>query len=81
MKKTELMLLLQNDGRPTLNLGEIAAILSIDPRTAQNKIYARKMPFPVFKLGDSGEWQAHVSDVALYIDQQRDEAAKLLQAA
>lgn len=74
--KTELMLLLQTDGRPTMKLSEVAALMSIDPRTAQNKIYAHKMPFPMFKLGDSGDWVAHVSDVAKYIDDQREAAAK-----
>lgn len=73
--KTELMLLMQTDGRPTLKLSEIASLLSIDPRTAQNRIYAKRMPFPVFKLGESGDWVAHISDVAEYIDSQR-EAAK-----
>lgn len=70
------MLLLQTDGRPTMKLSEVAALMSIDPRTAQNKIYAHKMPFPMFKLGDSGDWVAHVSDVAKYIDDQREAAAK-----
>lgn len=74
--KTEMMLLIQTDGRPTLKLSEVAALLSIDPRTAQNKIYKRAMPFPMFKLGDSGDWVAHVSDVAKYIDDQRDAAMK-----
>lgn len=72
--KTEMMLLIQTDGRPTLKLSEVAALLSIDPRTAQNKIYAHRMPFPMFKLGDSGDWVAHVSDVAKYIDDQREAA-------
>ena len=74
--KTEMMLLIQTDGRPTLNLSEVASMLSIDPRTAQNKIYGRRMPFPMFKLGDSGDWVAHVSDVAKYIDEQREAAMK-----
>jgi hypothetical protein len=74
--KTEMMLLLQTDGRPTLKLSEVAALLSIDPRTAQNKIYSHRMPFPMFKLGDSGDWVAHVSDVAKYIDEQREAAMK-----
>lgn len=74
--KTEMMLLIQTDGRPTLNLAEIAGLLSLDPRSAQNKIYKRQMPFPVFKLGASGDWVAHISDVAQYIDGQRDAAAK-----
>lgn len=72
--RTEMMLLIQTDGRPTLKLSEVAALLSIDPRTAQNKIYAHRMPFPMFKLGDSGDWVAHVSDVAKYIDDQREAA-------
>ena len=74
--RTEMMLLIQTDGRPTLNLTEMSALLSIDPRTAQNKIYKRSMPFPVFKLGDSGDWVAHISDVAQYIDSQREAAMK-----
>lgn len=74
--KTEMMLLIQTDGRPTLNLGEIASLLSISPRTAQNKIYEHRLPFPVFKLGDSGDWVAHISDVAKYIDEKREEAMK-----
>jgi len=72
--KTEMMLLIQTDGRPTLNLTEIASLLSIEPRTAQNRIYAKRMPFPVFKLGESGDWVAHISDVAEYIDGQREAA-------
>lgn len=74
--KTELMLLLQTDGRPTLNLAEVSKLLSIEPRTAQNRIYAHRMPFPMFKLGESGDWVAHVSDVAKYIDEQREAALK-----
>lgn len=71
-----MMLLIQTDGRPTLNLAEVSKLLSIEPRTAQNRIYAHRMPFPMFKLGDSGDWVAHVSDVAKYIDEQRDAALK-----
>ncbi|MDM0041826.1 pyocin activator PrtN family protein [Variovorax sp. J22R193] len=69
-----MMLLIQTDGRPTLNLSEVSALLSIEPRTAQNRIYAHRMPFPMFKLGDSGDWVAHISDVAAYIDSQREAA-------
>ncbi|PZQ69588.1 MAG: pyocin activator protein PrtN [Variovorax paradoxus] len=79
--KTELMLLMQTDGRPTMNLSEIASLLSLDPRTVQNKIYAGRMPFPVFKLGESGDWVSHISDVAAYIDRQREAAAETLKAA
>lgn len=76
--KTEMMLLIQTDGRPTLNLSEMAALLSLDPRSMQNKIYKRTAPFPVFKLGESGDWAAHISDVAQYIDGQREAAAKAM---
>lgn len=74
--RTEMMLLLQTDGRPTMNLSEMSALLSLDPRSMQNKIYKRATPFPVFKLGDSGDWVAHISDVAQYIDDQREAAMK-----
>lgn len=74
--KTEMMLLIQTDGRPTLNLSEMASLLNLGPRSLQNKIYKKATPFPVFKLGESGDWVAHISDVAQYIDNQRDAAAK-----
>ena len=77
--KTELMLLIQTDGRPTLNVADMAQLLNVTQRSVQNRIYKHAMPFPVFKLADSGEWVAHVSDVAIHIDTQREEAAKIMQ--
>lgn len=77
--KTELMLLIQTDGCPTLNVADMSKLLNVTPRSVQNRIYKQSMPFPVFKLADSGEWVAHISDVASHIDTQRDEAAKLMQ--
>ena len=74
--KTELMLLITTDGSPTMTVTQVAKILNVDPRTIQNKIYKKDIPFPMFKLGDSGGWSAHVSDVANYIDTQRESAAK-----
>lgn len=74
--KTELMLLITTDGAPTMTVSQVAKLLNIDPRTAQNKIYKKTLPFPMFKLGDSGDWVAHISDVAGYIDTQRESAAK-----
>nr|WP_315203987.1 pyocin activator PrtN family protein [uncultured Albidiferax sp.] len=76
--KTELMLLIQSDGRPVLNVADLASLLSMTERSIQNRIYKRAMPFPVFKLADSGGWMAHVSDVAAYIDVQRDDAARAM---
>lgn len=77
--KTEMMLLIQTDGRPVLGIGDIAKLLSVSIRSVQNKIYKAALPFPTFKLADSGEWVAHVSDVAAYIDKERDTAAKELE--
>ncbi|MDH4449914.1 MAG: pyocin activator PrtN family protein [Rhodoferax sp.] len=77
--KTELMLLIQTDGRPTMTVADMSRLLNLTPRSVQNRIYKKDLPFPVFKLADSGEWVAHVSDVALHIDTQREEAAKMMQ--
>ena len=67
--KTELALLMSNDCQPLMNLKDLAKLFNVTPRTAENWIYAEKMPVPVFKAG--GAWMAHVSDVAKYIDEQR----------
>lgn len=72
--KTELMLLIQTDGRPVLDMKHLASLLNLTERSVQNRIYKRAMPFPTFKMADTGDWVAHVSDVAAYIDAQRDEA-------
>jgi hypothetical protein len=72
--KTELMLLIQTDGRPTMTVQAMSDLLNMTPRTVQNRIYAKTMPWPVFKMADSGEWVAHVSDVATHIDNQRQAA-------
>ncbi len=77
--KTELMLLIQTDGRPTMTVPDMSKLLNVTPRSVLNRIYKKDLPFPVFKLADSGEWVAHVSDVALHIDTQREEAAKMMQ--
>jgi hypothetical protein len=77
--KTELMLLIQTDGCPTMTVADMSKLLNLSPRSVQNRIYKKDMPFPVFKLADSGEWVAHVSDVATHIDTQREEAAKMMQ--
>lgn len=76
--KTELMLLIQTDGCPTMTVADMGKLLNLTPRSVQNRIYKKDLPFPVFKLADSGEWVAHVSDVATHIDNQRDEAAKAM---
>ncbi|WKB52978.1 pyocin activator PrtN family protein [Eleftheria terrae] len=75
--KTELALLMTNDGNPVMSLKQVADLLGITERTAENKIYAKTFPIPVFKLGT--KWAAHVSDLAKHIDEQREDATRLLQ--
>lgn len=79
--KTEMMLLIMTDGCPTLNLGQCARLLNMQPRSLLNRIYAKKTPFPMFQLEGSSEWCAHVSDVASHIDSTREAAAKDLAGA
>jgi excisionase family DNA binding protein len=76
--KTEFALLLQYE-RPTLTGEEVANLLGIGERTLENRIYKKECPIPMFKMGS--KWAAHVSDVAAYIDSQRAEALKELDAA
>lgn len=76
MTRTELMLLMQTDGRPTLNLEEVAKLLNMTRPSLLNRVYAKTTPFPMFQLEGSSEWQAHVTDVAAHIDKQRAAAAE-----
>ena len=76
--KTELALLLTHDG-PTMTHEQVADLLGIGSRTLENRIYANECPVPMFKVGT--KWAAHISDVAAYIDKQRDDAKKLLRDA
>lgn len=62
-----------------MTVKDLGELLNVTPRTVQNRIYQQSLPFPVFKLADTGEWVAHVSDVASHIDTQREQAAKLMQ--
>jgi hypothetical protein len=74
--KTELALLLAHDS-PVMTLEQLAELMSLAPRSLENKIYAGECPIPTFKIGN--KWHAHISDVAVYIDSQRAAAMKLLQ--
>jgi hypothetical protein len=75
--KTELALLLTHD-TPVMTLEEVAALFGVASRTLENRIYRKDCPIPMFKVG--GNWAAHISDVAKYIDAQREDALKLLEA-
>lgn len=70
------MLLIQTDGSPVMHLKQMASLLNVGERAVQNKIYAKTMPFPVFKLDGSSEWVAHVVDVASYIDHLHEKAQR-----
>ncbi|GEM_PF-2829869 len=71
------MLLILANG-PVLRLDEVADLLNLNVRSLQNKIYRREVPFPMFKMLESGSWVAHVSDVAAYIDSQKRDAEEAL---
>lgn len=77
--KTEMALLLMTDGKPMMTLQQLAELRGIDYRTAQNQVAARRHPIPVWK--DGVTYFAHVSDVARWIDEQREEALKAQQKA
>jgi hypothetical protein len=74
--KTELALLLTHE-TPVMSLKEVAELFGIVERSLENKIYAGECPIPMFKVGN--KFAAHISDVAAYIDAQREDAIKLLQ--
>lgn len=71
--RTALALLLVYDS-PLLTLDQLAALMGLDARSLQNKVYANECPFPVFTVGT--KWHATVNDVSAYIDAQRNDAAK-----
>lgn len=70
--KTLLALLIVNEGRPTMTHHEFAKLRNKSPRTIQNEISAGECPVPVWK--DGGAWLCKVSDVADWIDRERDNA-------
>lgn len=75
--KTELALLLTHD-TPVMTLEEVADLFGVSARTLENRIYKKECPVPMFKMG--GKWAAHIADVAKYIDDQRADAKKMLEA-
>jgi hypothetical protein len=74
--KTELALLMTYE-RPTMTLEQVAELMEITPRSLENQHYERRCPVPLFKVG--ARLQAHIADVATYIDTQRAAALELLQ--
>lgn len=76
--KTELALLLTHD-QPIMTAAEVAGLLGITERSLENQFYAQRCPIPLFKMGN--KLSAHIIDVAKYIDAQRAEALKAIEAA
>ena len=74
--KTELALLLTYS-QPTMTLEQVADLMRLTPKTLENRHYSRTSPIPLFKVGS--QLQAHITDVAAYIDAQRAGAIELLQ--
>lgn len=66
------MLLVMTDGRPVMTLKEVAKLRNLTERSLLNQIYAESCPVPMWK--DGGGWFAHVSDVATWIEEQREKA-------
>ena len=74
--RTELALLLTYN-QPTMTLEQVAGLMEITARSLENQYYSQRCPIPLFKIGS--KLQAHISDVAAYIDEQRAGALELLQ--
>lgn len=59
-------------GAPVLTAAQFATLRNIKRVTLMNQIYARTCPVPMFR--DGSEWFAHVSDVAAWLDAEREKA-------
>jgi len=70
--KTLMALLIANEGRPTMTHHELAKLRNKSHRTVQNEISAGACPVPVWK--DGATWLCNVSDVAAWLDRERDAA-------
>ena len=70
--KTLMALLIANEGRPTMTHHELAKLRNKSHRTVQNEISAGLCPVPVWK--DGATWLCNVSDVAAWLDRERDAA-------
>ena len=60
------------EGRPTMTYHELAKLRGKAPRTIQNEISAGLCPVPIWK--DGATWLCSVSDVADWLDRERDAA-------
>jgi hypothetical protein len=67
------MLLKLTEGRPFMRQDELASLMGVTLDSLRNKLYAKRLPLVTFKLG--GKMVVHVTDVAEYIDGQREAAA------
>lgn len=61
---------------PTVKLEDIADhYFGVSPRTAQARVTAGRLPIPAFRINQKAPYLVHLSDLAQFIDDQRQEAA------
>ena len=78
MNKTEILLLMKYE-TPIIPLEKICDdYFGCSKGTAKNKAKASTLPVPVFRLSPSQKapWMVHIKDLAIYIEQKREEAQK-----
>lgn len=71
-------LLMAQYGKAIVHLDEICGdLLSQSPSVANLNAKAERLPFPAFKAANSAKakWLVNVTDLAAYLDKQRDLAA------
>ncbi len=77
-----LFLLMAKYQSPRMDVDQIADFLHLAPKVVRNRIYAKDMPFPVYKEG--GGYYADLNDVAAYHDRMaqsaRDAHAAMIEA-
>ena len=75
--KTSLLLMAQFE-KPVVKLEDICEeYFSCKRHTAISKAKAGTLPVPAFRCGSNkGVWMVHITDLAIMIDKQREEAKK-----
>lgn len=76
MSMTIFLLAARYDGRPAVELSEIADMFGLGKDEAIKRAGKRTLPVTCFRMADSQKapWMVRLDDLALHIDQQRDAA-------
>lgn len=76
MSMTIFLLAARFDGRPAVDLDEVADMFGLSGKAANERAAKRILPIPCFRLADSqrAPWMVRIDDLATYIDRQRDAA-------